>query len=103
MKASELNLSKDNYYLSCNDAPYQYRFYFDLSRCFPVKASQAIYIVRKCYFSNWILNRKDVERVESLMNKHGFFGDYRLTKSKTSARLNNVSDFNKALKLEFNL
>ncbi len=41
--------------------------------------------------------------VEQLLSKHGLAGNYTLTKSKTMCRLDNVSDYLKAIKLEFAL
>ena len=70
-----------------------------LGRVFPITKAQAQKVARNGFFD--VLNNKDVENIEKIMNKHGFNGQYKLTKSKTWVRLMNFQDFAKALKLEF--
>lgn len=50
-----------------------------------------------------VLYNTDVENlIEPLLNRHGFKGEYILTKSGRFCRLVNQLDFKKSLKLEFN-
>lgn len=69
---------------------------------FPSTKAQAKYFVSQDICLD-VLNFEDVQKVESILNKHGFAGDYKYTKSKTWVRLQNTSDLHKALKIEFNL
>lgn len=103
MKASELNLKKDGYNFNCNTykAGSHYKFIMRLGRCFPSTQAQAKYFISEGICLD-VLNGDDVEKVEAILNKHGFEGDYKFTKSKTWVRLQNNSDLHKALKLEFN-
>lgn len=99
MKASELNLKKDGYNFNCNSYPKgaHISLLLNIGRCFPSCKSQAV------KWSNFdVLNFEDVQLVEAFLNKHGFFGEYKLTKSGTWVRLVNQDDFKKALKKEYN-
>ena len=69
---------------------------------FPSTKPQAQFFISKSVCLG-VLNRDDVEIVESMLNKHGFTGDYKFTKSKTWVRLQNQSDLHKALKIEYSL
>lgn len=104
MKASELNLKKDGYNFSCNTYPARshYKFIMGLGRVFPSTKAQAKYFVTEGICLD-VLNGDDVEIVESLLNKHGFDGEYKFTISKNWVRLQNNSDLHKALKMEFNV
>lgn len=71
-----------------------------LGRVFPITKAQA----KKVYYGGDFdsLYNTDVEQlIEPLMNKHGFNGVYKLTKSGRFCRLENMLEFKKALKLEF--
>ena len=104
MKAHELNLKKDGYFFSCNPQPAKshYKFTMRIGRCFPSTKAQAKYFVSQGICLD-VLNFEDVEKVESILNKHGFEGDYKYTKSKTWVRLQNFTDLHKALKKEFSV
>ena len=104
MKASELNLEKNSFTLSCNTFPARshYKEIMVLGRSFPSTKSQAKFFVGKRIILD-VLNIRDVEVVESLLNKHGFNGDYRYTKSNRWATLCNHESLYKALTLEFAL
>lgn len=104
MESLELNLKQDGYNLSCNTcrAGSHYKLLMRLGRCFPSTQAQAKYFISEEICLD-VLNGDDVEKVESMLNKHGFKGYYKLTKSKNSARLQNNWDLHKALKLEFNV
>jgi hypothetical protein len=41
--------------------------------------------------------------LEQFLNKHGYKGDYKLTKSHTMCRLQNIKEYVAAIKLEFSL
>jgi hypothetical protein len=103
MKASELQLKKDGYNFNCNtrEGRSHYKFVMSLGRCFPSTRAQAKYFVSEGICLS-VLNGDDVEKVEAILNKHGFEGDYKFTKSKTWVRLQNHNELYKALKLEFN-
>jgi len=68
---------------------------------FPTTITQAKFYEKHICFSNFLLNNCDIEKIEKLLNKHNLTGDYRLTKSKTWARIQNGLDVSEALKLEF--
>ena len=102
MKASELNLKKDGYNFNCNErkSGSHYKLIMRLGRCLPSTQAQVRYFISEG-ISLDVLNGDDVEKVEAMLTKHGFEGNYKLTKSKTWVRLQNNSDLHKALKLEF--
>jgi hypothetical protein len=104
MKATELNLENVNYNMSCNTVKcgQHYKFTMRLGRMFPTTKAQAVYFASQgiCLGA---LNANDVDMIEKLMNKHGFEGDYKYTKSKVWVRLKNNDDLIKAIKLEFNI
>ena len=104
MKATELNLEKNSYNFSCNTykAGSHYKLLMRLGRCFPSTKAQAKYFVSSGVCLD-VLNGNDVEIVESMLNKHGFIGDYKFTKSKTWVRLQNSHDLRKAIKAEFGI
>ena len=103
MKASELNLKKKGYNFNCNTkkAGCHYKFLMRFGRCFPYTQAQAKYFISEGICLD-VLNADDVELVEAILNKHGFEGDYKFTKSKIWVRLQNNNDLHTALKLEFN-
>jgi ATP-dependent helicase/DNAse subunit B len=104
MKKQELKLEKVDYTMSANSYPPKshYKFIMSLGRVFPQNYAQAKSFLTegRCFD---VLNSKDVDIIESLMNKHGLEGDYKYTKSKTWVRLQNNTDFHNALKLEYSL
>lgn len=104
MKKQELKLEKVDYTMSANNyAPKShYKFLMGLGRVFPCSPAQAKYFIKEGVCID-VLNSKDVDIIESLMNKHGLEGDYKYTKSKTWVRLQNNTDFHNALKLEYSL
>jgi hypothetical protein len=72
-----------------------------LGRVFPTTKAQAMRVYSRGSFD--VLYLLDVDTlIEPLLNKHGFAGDYNLTKSNRFCRLNNFADFKKALKAEYN-
>lgn len=73
---------------------------FTLGRVLPATKAQAKSFISKTNSMD-VLNADDVESIESLMNKHGFEGEYKATKSGTWVRLQNMSDLKKAVKLEY--
>lgn len=99
MTTKEFQLPAENFTMSANYyAPRShYKFIMSLSRVFPCTREQA-----KNFVQLDVLNSKDVEIVEAMLNKHGFVGAYKFTKSETWVRLQNNSDLIKALKLEYN-
>lgn len=106
MKASEINLTKDNFTISCNTYPARshYKFRMSLGRVFPSTKAQAHYFVSNRMRLD-VLNYDDVQIVESILNKHGFEGQYSYTstKSKHFVRLKNSADLRQALKSEFDI
>lgn len=104
MKSSELKLKKDGYKFNCKSykAGSHYKALMLLGRLLPCTQPQAKYFIsNKVQLS--VLNGDDVEKLESVLNKHGFEGSYKYTKSKTWVRIQNHEDLYKALKLEFNI
>jgi hypothetical protein len=103
MKHTELNLTPKGYNFNTNIKPAKshYKFLMRIGRCFPSTKAQARFFV-----SNSIsfdeLNYEDVQRIEGLLNKHGHQGDYKYTKSRLWARLQNHQDFYAALRAEYN-
>jgi hypothetical protein len=72
-----------------------------LGRVFPTTKAQAMRVYSRGSFD--VLYLLDIDTlIEPFLNKHGFAGDYNLTKSNRFCRLNNFADFKKALKLEYN-
>jgi hypothetical protein len=104
MKFTELDLKKDGYNFNCNTykSGSHYKFIMRLGRCFPSTKAQAKYFISQGVCLD-VLNYDDVETIESILNKHGFQGDYKFTKSKTWVRLQNNIDLHRALKLEFSI
>ena len=90
--------------MSCNTykAGSHYTGVMTLGRVLPSTAAQARYFLHKGIVLD-VLNSKDVEIVESLLNKHGFEGDYKYTKSKSWVRLQNTDDLSSAIKAEFSI
>ena len=99
MKAQELKLKKDGYNLGANCRPKgsHVSLLLRLGGCFPTCKSQA-----KKFTHLGVLNFDDVLLVESMLNKYGFAGDYRHTKSKQWVRLNNIEDLKISFKKEYN-
>ena len=102
MKASKLKLEKTGYNFSTNtySAGSHYKFIMKIGRCLPSTKAQAKYFISEGICLD-VLNADDVEKVESILNKHGFSGDYRYTKSKRFVRLQNDVDLHVALGMEY--
>ena len=102
MKALELTIEKQGFTMSANVYPANshINLLITLGRIFPTTAAQA-----KKFISNTnsmdFLNADDVEIIENLLNKHGFQGDYKTTKSGAWVILNNINDLKSALKKEY--
>jgi hypothetical protein len=77
-----------------------YKFLMGLGRVLPSTTAQARHFLSKGLGLD-VLNSKDVEVVEVLLNKHGFEGDYKYTKSKNWVRLQNVIYLHEALQREY--
>jgi hypothetical protein len=105
MKANELvEMPNDRFTMSVNFYPAKshYKQTMLLGRAFPTTATQARFFISKGVCLD-VLTRQDVELLERFLNKHGFEGKYRYTKSKLFARLQNGYDLHLALKKEFGL
>lgn len=104
MKVTEIKLKKWGFNISCTtySAGQHYKFSMRSGSVFPSTKAQAKYFVSEKICLS-MLNGDDVEKVEKMLNKHGFEGDYKLTKSKEWARLQNPSDLHAALKKEYSL
>ena len=102
MKSSNIFLENQNYNFSCNQfkANSHYKFIMSMGRAIPTTKAQANFFVKN-KISIDLLNSKDVDLIESMLNKHGMQGDYKFTKSKTWVRLLNNEDLHKAISLEF--
>ena len=104
MKAIEIitvieNSNYNNLYIPTKDREHVFLL-IQLGRCFPISKGMA---KKVCMAGNFdVINNNDITNyIEPLLNKHGFTGDYKPTKSKIWARLTNFEDFKKALKLEY--
>ncbi len=99
MKAQEIKLQKTGYNFNANCFPRgsHVSLLLSIGRCFPICKSQA---TKWQYFD--VLNYEDVQIIENLLNKHGFKGDYKATKSGNWVRLINEDQFKLALKKEYN-
>ena len=101
MKASQLLKPANISNCITLKAKSHYKELMKLGRCLPSTPSQA-----KFFVSNEIrldiLNSRDVLMVETILNKHGYEGDYKFTKSTKWVRLQNNDDLIKAVQLEFN-
>lgn len=104
LKASELTLPNAGYTMSMNIYPPKshYKFTMRLGRAFPNTSAQAKYFISKGICLD-VLNSTDVKLLEQFLNKYGFEGKYRYTKSKTFVRLQNDLDLYNAIKIAFNL
>lgn len=103
MIASEIQLEKVSYTFSCNSrkSGSHYKFHMTHGQIWPTTKAQAKYFVSQGICLS-VLNYQDLHIVESMLNKHGYSGDYKYTKSQTWVRLINSGDLIKALKSEYN-
>ena len=103
MKATQINLIQESYYNLNFYAPKShYKLAMYLGRFFPkTKAQAKEFLKNGCYLD--VLNSRDVERVEDMLNKHGLKGNYKYTKSKQWVRLVNSEDLVIAIRKEFAL
>lgn len=102
MRHQELNLKIETTPFSATPRnPREHYKTLMLAGCgFPTTKAQAQFFVRnKVQFD--VLNSADVSLIEYFLQKHGFEGDYKHTKSGAWVRLQNHSDFYAALKKEF--
>ena len=98
--------AKHNFNLSLRTLGPREHYKFIATTCnsgFPSTPSQALFFIKNVCLTNRCLNSSDIEKLEDLLNKHNLNGDYKLTKSKSYARIQNNDDVTTALKLEFNL
>ena len=104
MKATELKLEIDSFTMSANTrAPRShYKMLMRIGRVFPTTKAQAIYFIQQGVCLD-VLNMDDVNIVEKMLNKYGFEGSYRYTKSNRWVRLENSFDLDKAIKLHFEI
>lgn len=100
MKATELNLEQQNFNFSAQTKTGHYKQSMKLGLVLPSTKAQAKHFIATQAFMD-VFNYKDVEVVEALMNKHGFKGEYKYTKSNKWVRLENISDLKAALKAEY--
>lgn len=103
MTVSEFQLEKVGYTFNCNTrkSGSHYKFLMGMGRIFPTTVAQAKYFVSEG-ISLDVLNYQDVQIVEGMLNKHGYSGEYKWTKSGTWVRLINSGDLHKALRAEYN-
>lgn len=100
MKANQLNLKQQNFNFSAQTKTGHYKSLMKLGLVLPSTKAQAKHFISTQTFMD-VFNAKDVEVVEALMNKHGFEGEYKYTKSNKWVRLQNISDLKAALKAEY--
>lgn len=100
MKANEVKLEGINM-VNFNAKPgSHYKIAMHMGRVFPSTRAQAIEFIRSGAVLN-VLCGKDVEMIEKFLNKHGYQGEYRYTKSRAFVRLQNNRDLYKAIASEF--
>lgn len=104
MQASKLNLIITGYNHSFRTKKERshYKWLMSQGSVFPTTKAQAKHYISSCCVIG-MLNADDVVMLEDFLNKHGFTGDYRYTKSKKWVRLENQHDLISALKCEYNL
>ena len=102
MKATEIKLEKQGFHFSARtpEARSHYKMLMSMGKNFPGNKAQAKFFIANTNQMD-VLNADDVEAIESLMNRHGFEGEYKATKSGTWVRLQNFGDLKKAVKLEY--
>lgn len=102
MKATEIKLKAEGFNMSANTyaGKSHYKLTMKIGRVFPSTPAQAKFFIKE-QVSLSVLNADDVQKVEALLNKYGFEGEYKSTKSKTWVRLQNNEDLYKALKSEY--
>jgi len=77
-----------------------YSYRLEIGRLFPTTKTQAKAFVKGEYGLD-MLGIGDVEKIEALLQKHGFQGKFKYTKSKRWVWLLNINDFRTALKKEY--
>ncbi len=102
MNKLQVNLEQENRTFNANTYPARshYKSLMYMGRVFPTTKAQAMLFVNNGLNLS-VLNSKDVEVVEEMLNKHGFEGNYKYTKSRTWVRLQNGTDLIAALKAEY--
>lgn len=105
MKANEIIWNeKKNFIFNTNEyaAGSHYKYLMRLGRVMPTTKAQAkVFINENLNFD--ALNNVDVDRIEALMSKHGYEGEYKYTGSRRWVKLVNVNDLYEALGKEYNL
>ena len=102
MKAKEINLLKEGFLYSSKTYPKgsHCKYLYGWGRALPSCKSQMKTFLK--YFTQMeVLNKDDVEHIESILNEYGLEGEYKYTKSKQWVRLINNTDLLKALKTKF--
>lgn len=103
MKANEIMfVTVSANYFSANTKGGQYKQSMRWGSVFPSTKAQAKFFIKE-RIQMGVLNNKDVERIEYLLNKHGFSGEYKYTKSREWVRLVNYNDLYSALEKEYNI
>lgn len=104
MTVSEFELEKVGYTFNCNTrkSGSHYKFHMNYGQIWPTTKAQAKYFVSMGICLS-VLNYQDVQIVEAMLNKHGFVGNYKYTKSQIWVRLVNSGDLHKALKAEYGI
>jgi hypothetical protein len=100
MKKSELNLTKQGFMFSCKQFAGHYKSIMKLGRCFPSSKAQANFFISiGVHFD--AMNYDDVEFIENILNKYGYNGNYKYTKSKNWVKLQNMNDLYTVVKLMY--
>lgn len=100
MKASELTHLSDISMLTAYNHGQHYKHSMLAGRAFPTTKAQAQSFIREAGTFD-VLCYRDVLKISEFMAKHGMEADFRLTKSRGFARLNNSSDFCACLRKEY--
>lgn len=103
MKANEIIWRETQTFIfSTNEHPAgsHYKFVMRLGRVMPTTKAQArVFVQERQNFD--VLNNVDVDRIEALMSKHGYSGEYKYTKSRRWVRLTNPEALHDALRKEY--
>ena len=104
MKASEVQLQKAGYFSVCKTKKGNYKFLMSLGRVFPATKTQAkFFISTNAWLNLESFNLEDLEIIQALLNKHGYEGNYKYTRSGKWVNLINKEDLKNALKKEYDI
>ena len=102
MKATEIKLEQNGYnmmYVQKSKGEHN-GFSIKMGKLIPTHKAQALKVARAGVAPD-VLNLNDVKLIEEVMNEFGFKGKYKYTKSKAWVRLQNYTEWHKALIMKY--